>query len=53
MLVRLVYLTHKGAWLVGIDFDLTLVGLGISIRELIEKAVFTEEDLIKFRVPTN
>ena len=52
MQVRLVYLTHKGAWLVGTEFDITLLRLRLNILELIEKAVFTEEDFIKFRVPT-
>ena len=53
MQVRLVYLAHKGAWLVGIEFDITLLRLRLNILKLIEEAVFTEEDFIEFRVPTN
>ena len=53
MLVRLVYLAHQGAWLVGIEFDVTLLRFRLNILELIEEAVFTEEDFIKFRIPTN
>ena len=53
MLVRLVYLTHEGTWLVVIEFDITLLRLRMNIRKLIKEAVLAEEDLIKLRVPTN
>ena len=53
MLLRLVNSTHHVAWWVVNDVDFFLRFLGINIRELIEEAIFTEEDFIKFRIPTN
>ena len=53
MLVRLVDFTHMDAWLVVIEFNITLLRRRINIRNLIGGVIFTEEDFIKFRVPTN